>query len=103
MNRRKWIEIVIFFFILFFMLPARDVFGLPEWYGYVVGIPLSVVGVVFLLYPFVKGVIEFRSGAKRLGVLLIIFGVIFPAGSGFISIIVIEIAGNKALGSGSQT
>jgi hypothetical protein len=102
-TRRKWVEIIILFFILFFAFPAKVVFGLPDWVGYLIGIPISILGIVFLLYPFVKGVKEFRCGARRLGVLLVIFGIIFPGVSGFISILVIEIAGNKAIGGDFET
>ena len=90
------------FLYLIFAVHAKEIFGLPEWFGYLIGIPMSLIGVMFLLYPFVRGVKEFRSGTQRLGVMLFIFGIICPAVSGYISIIVIEVAGSKTVGAANQ-
>ena len=99
MNIKKshWIELIILFFILFFLAPLTGMGILPDWFRYVVYIPMACVGVIFFLYPFVKGIIEIRNKNTSLGILLIIFGIVVPAVSGFISIVVIEIAGNKEI------
>lgn len=95
LDSKFWKSFLWAFFILFFLSPALYILNLHKLYdGFVLNAYHAVLMafvVVFVVFPFVRGVIFIKAKNTYNGVLCLIGGVIAPVFSGVLAILLIEV------------
>ncbi|WP_444924737.1 hypothetical protein ACJJH9_06915 [Microbulbifer sp. DLAB2-AF] len=90
----KWLYLIVVFVLAGLLYPAIYLFGLDGFRdGILFKVPtLIIYGVLagFFLYPFVEGYRRYKAGSKRVALVMLVFGIIFPVVSGAFLIVLFE-------------
>ena len=95
MTDKKWIFILKLFFILFFIKIISYVAGIAFWrnglISNIIDFTMYIELFILYIYPFIKGFYEIKSSNIRFGFSLVLFGILVPIASGYLSILLIEV------------